>query len=153
MFNALPSGSPLYILGNRVSDHLLSRRTAFSCFMWEKKITTEEIVIGVEMLCGVSEPSWSFPSFCLPVLVMALVVATGRAVGSITVMMFWHSQLFVYTGWRASLIRYGQSYLSLSSCAYCQLQLPGVTWTDGKGRGGTPGGTFSSCAQEGMSSF
>lgn len=90
MFNALHSGSPLYILGNRVSDHLLSRRPAFCCLMWEKKNRIEEIIIWVEMLCSVSEPSWPFPSFCLPLLVMALsslAVARGHAVSSIAVVM------------------------------------------------------------------
>lgn len=75
------------------------------------------------MLCGVSELSWPFPSFCLLVLVTvlsSLAVATGHAVSSIT------SALHVPQGWRAPLIHYGQSYLSLSSCACCQIQLPGA---------------------------
>lgn len=97
------------------------------------------------MLCGVSELSWPFPSFCLPVLVTvlsSLAVATGHAVSSIT------SAFHVPQGEELHSFIMGKAISPSAAVHAANYSFQGQTWTDGKGRGGTPRGTLSSYAQE-----
>lgn len=128
--------------------------------MWEAKENKhEDIIIWVEMLCSVSELSWSFQSFCLPALVMApssFGTARGCAVSQIDVILLpipARSALYVPCGRELHSWIMGK-VISASAAVHPALcSLHGYTWADRKGTGETPRGTFSSCAQKGMSSF
>lgn len=114
-------------------------------------------IIWVEVLCSVSEFPWPLPGCCLPVLVTALssLGAAGVTLWAAELYESVHSSTVSSSGsagWKASLTCYGQSSFRRSSCAHGSLQLPWVNLTRWERQGGTPGGTLSSCAREGMRS-